>query len=140
MTDSEPTTLPAVLARTVADRGAEAAYSDRHTAEGWRTLTWAEVMSSAQAVAGALADRGVLPGDTVAIMCSNRIEHVVADLGAVHAGAVPMTVYATLAPETVAYIAGHALPSAVVLEGRDQLDRWALALADCPSLKVVVVI
>jgi long-chain acyl-CoA synthetase len=73
-------------------------------------------------------------------MCSNRIEHVIADLGAVHAGAVPMTIYATLAPETVAYIAHHALPSAVVLEGQDQIDRWALALADSPSLKVVAVV
>lgn len=133
-------TLPQVLARTVSARGGEAAYSDRHAPDGWRTVTWAEVVGTAKAVAGALVDRGVLPGDTVAIMCSNRIEHVVADLAAVHAGAVPMTVYATLAPETVRYIAGHALPSAVVLEGRDQLDRWALAIAHCPSLKVVVVI
>jgi long-chain acyl-CoA synthetase len=133
-------TLPAVLAETVAARGAEPAYSDRHAADGWRTLTWAEVVGAARDVAGALIDRGVQPGDTVALMCSNRIEHVIADLGAVHAGAIPMTIYATQAPETVRYIAGHSLPSAVVLEGRDQLDRWALALADCPTIKVVVVI
>jgi len=133
-------TLPDILDATVAARGDEPAYSDRHTEEGWRTLTWAEVVGRAKAVAGALIDRGVQPGDTVALMCSNRIEHVVADLGAVYAGAVPMTIYATLAPETVRYIAHHALPSAVVLEGQDQLDRWALALEDSPSLKVVAVI
>jgi long-chain acyl-CoA synthetase len=133
-------TLPAVLAETVAARGGEPAYSDRHAAEGWRTLTWAEVVGTARQVAGALIDRGVQPGDTVALMCSNRVEHVIADLGAVHAGATPMTVYATLAPETVRYIAGHSLPAAVVLEGQDQLDRWALALAECPSIKVVVVV
>jgi long-chain acyl-CoA synthetase len=133
-------TLPAVLAETVAARGGEPAYSDRHAAKGWRTLTWAEVVGTARQVAGALIDRGVQPGDTVALMCSNRVEHVIADLGAVHAGATPMTVYATLAPETVRYIAGHSLPTAVVLEGQDQLDRWALALAECPSIKVVVVV
>lgn len=137
MTDA---TLPEILAATVAARGGEAAYSDRHAADGWRTLTWAEVVGQAQAVAGALIDRGVQPGDTVALMCSNRVEHVIADLGAVHAGAIPMTIYATLAPETVRYIANHALPTAVILEGQDQLDRWALALQDCPTLKVVAVI
>src|SRR4051794_33186355 len=94
-------TLPAVLARTVAARGGEAAYSDRHADEGWRTVTWSEVADSARAVAGALIDAGVQPGDTVALMISNRVEHVIADLGAVHAGATPMTIYATLAPETV---------------------------------------
>jgi long-chain acyl-CoA synthetase len=135
-----PATLPAVLATTVAARGDEPAYSDRHAEDGWRTVTWSEVVGGAKAVAGALIDRGVQPGDTVALMCSNRIEHVLADLGAVHAGAVPMTIYATLAPETVRYIAGHSLPAAVVLEGSDQLARWALALADCPSIKVVVVL
>lgn len=133
-------TLPEVLAQTVAARGGEPAYSDRHADEGWRTLTWSEVVGSAKSVAGALIDHGVQPGDTVALMISNRVEHIIADLAAVHAGATPMTIYATLAPETVAYIAGHSQPSAVVLEGQDQLDRWALALADCPSLKVVVVI
>src|SRR3954451_12184209 len=138
MTDQVPTTLPAVLARTVATRGDQPAYSDRH--EGGRTLTWSEVVGTARAVAGALIDHGVQPGDTVALMCSNRVEHVIADLGVVHAGATPMTVYATLAPETVRYIAGHSLPTAVVLEGRDQLDRWALALAEAPSISLVVVI
>jgi long-chain acyl-CoA synthetase len=133
-------TLPEVLARTVAARGAESAYSDRHAEVGWRTLTWAEVVGSARAVAGALIDRGVQPGDTVALMCSNRVEHVIADLGAVHAGATPMTVYATLAPEQVRYIAGHSLPSVVVLEGQEQLDRWQLALAEVPSIRQVVVI
>src|SRR5689334_662285 len=133
-------TLPAVLAETVAARGDQPAYSDRHAADGWRTLTWSEVVGTATSVAGALIDRGVQPGDTVALMCSNRVEHVIADLGAVHAGAIPMTIYATLAPETVRYIANHALPTAVILEGQDQLDRWALALQDCPTLKVVAVI
>ena len=133
-------TLPAVLSATVAARGSEPAYSDRHADDGWRTMTWSEVVGTARSVAGSLIDHGIQPGDTVALMCSNRIEHVIADLGAVHAGATPMTVYATLAPETVRFIATHSSPTAVVLEGRDQLDRWALALADAPSIKLVVVL
>src|SRR5438067_633465 len=63
-----PDTLPAVLAETVAARGGEPAYSDRHAADGWRTLTWSEVVGTARNVAGALIDSGVQPGDTVALM------------------------------------------------------------------------
>ena len=40
-------------------------------------------------------------------MASNRIEHVLADIGAMHAGATPMSIYNTLSPSQVAYVAGH---------------------------------
>ena len=41
-------------------------------------------------------------------MATNRIEHLVADMGAVLAGAVPMSIYNTLSPEQIAFIAGQA--------------------------------
>ena len=133
-------TLCTALAATALARGDEPAYSDRHGPDGPRTVMWGELRTRALDVAAALAARGLEPGDTVALMASNRIEHVVADLAAVHAGATPMTVYATLAPEQVAFIAGHSTPSVVVLEGRDQLDRWALALTTCPSIRTIVLL
>jgi long-chain acyl-CoA synthetase len=83
-------------------------------------------------------DRGVDRGATVAIMATNRIEHVVADHGALRAGAVPMSIYNTLSPEQVSYIAGHAEPQAVLLETADHVERWRDALAVVPSVKVVV--
>jgi long-chain acyl-CoA synthetase len=115
------------------------AYSDK--ADGrteWRTLTWAELRETARDVAAALADRGLDPRATVAIMATNRIEHVVADHAALLAGAVPMSIYNTLSPEQVSYIAGHAEPQAVFLETADHVTRWTLALADVASIKVVV--
>ena len=130
-------TLCSALAKTVVEYGDQPAYSDRH---GDRTLTWGELRDQALDVAAALVARGLGPGETVALMASNRIEHVVADLAAVHAAATPMTVYATLAPEQVAFIAGHSTPTVVVLEGQDQLDRWALALAKTDGIRTVVVL
>lgn len=91
------------LERTVAERGDQPAYSDKVGVEpgqpGWRTLTWAQARDHALDLAAGLADLGLSPGDTVAIMASNRTEHVLADIAAVHAGATPMSIYATLAPE-----------------------------------------
>jgi len=145
-------TLPEIIAATAAAHGDAPAYSDRHATSGggagpgaaenttWRTVTWSRLRHDARAVAAALVERGLAAGDTVAIMASNRIEHVVADLTAVHAGAVPTSVYATLAPEQVAYVAGHAQPTVVVLEGTDQLTRWSTALAERPEIHTVVVI
>lgn len=124
-------TLIDVLADTAAAHADEPAYSDRHdVAEGdsWRTLTWAQTRETALDVAAALVEAGVQVGDTVAIMATNRIEHMVGDMGAVHAAATPMSIYNTLSPEQVAFIAGESTPSVVILEGADQLERWRDAL------------
>jgi long-chain acyl-CoA synthetase len=136
-------TLIDSLADTVRARGDEPAYSDRHGAaegESWRTLTWAETRELALDVAAALIERGVRVGDTLAIMATNRVEHFVADMGAVHAAATPMSIYNTLSPDQVAYVAGEAEPTVVVLENADHVARWEKALAQTPSVHTVVVI
>ncbi|CAB4687732.1 MAG: AMP-binding protein [Actinobacteria bacterium] len=141
-------TLPAAFARTVAAHGDHPAYSDKVGIQqagadytpGWRTLTWTELHEQVLDVAAGLAAYGVAAGDKVAMMASNRIEHVVADLGALHAGAVPMSIYATLAPEQISYVAQHALPRVVVLEGGDQLARWQQALDGSDAVSTVVVL
>jgi long-chain acyl-CoA synthetase len=132
------------LEQTVAERGDAPAYSDKVGRDpgepGWRTLTWSEVRDQALDLAAGLSESGLAPGDTMAIMAGNRTEHVLADIAAVHASATPMSVYATLAPEQVAYVAGHSEPSVVVLESTDQLNRWRKALAEVPSIETVVVL
>ncbi|WP_141012754.1 AMP-dependent synthetase/ligase [Nocardioides sambongensis] len=141
-------TMPAAFARTVADRGDSPAYSDKigidvppgGYAPGWRTITWSELGERAHDGAAALVAAGVNAGDRVAIMASNRIEHVVADLAAMNAGAVSMSVYNTLSAEQVAFVAGHAEPTVVVLETEDHLARWTTALADSTSIRTVVLI
>ena len=132
-------TLCDVLRDTVAARGDLPAYSDKlgDDGNGWRTLTWTEVRETALDLAAAMIDAGLPAGGTVAIMGSNRIEHVLADIATLHAGGVPMSIYNTLAPEQVAYVAAHSSPSIAILEGDDQLARWALALEAAPATTVV---
>ena len=136
-------TLVDALAETVDRYAGEPAYSDKHDVpegETWRTLTWTEVRDRALDVAAGLIDLGVQPGDTVAIMATNRIEHVLADIGTVHAAATPMSIYNTLSPEQVAYVAGHAEPTVAFLENADHLARWQKAIDASGSLRKVVVI
>lgn len=140
-------TLPRAFARTVEVEGDAPAWSDKvgidlsaGYAPGWRTISWREARDQALDVAGALIEAGVAKGDRVAIMGGNRIEHVVADLGAMHAGAVSMSVYNTLSAEQVAYVAGHAEPVVVVLESDDHLARWQRALSESTSIKTVVLV
>ena len=136
-------TLVHYLADTAREHADRPAYSDRHHApegQSWRTLTWAETRERALDVAAGLMAHGVQRGDTVAIMASNRIEHFLADMGAVHAAATPMSIYNTLSPEQVAYVAGHARPVAVVLESPDHRARWEKAMAEVDSITKVVML
>ena len=139
----EGRTLVDALADTVRTYPDEPAYSDKHhvpEGEAWRTLTWTETRELALDVAAGLVELGLAVGDSVAIMATNRIEHYVADMGAVHAAATPMSIYNTLSQEQVAYVAGHAQPAVAVLENADQLARWTRALDETESLKKVVVL
>ncbi len=132
-------TLCDVLRDTVAARGDQPAYSDKlgDDGNGWRTLTWTEVRETALDLAAAMIEAGLPAGGTVAIMGSNRTEHVLADIATLHAGGIPMSIYNTLAPEQVAYVAAHSSPSIAILEGPDQLARWELAFEAAPDMTLV---
>ncbi len=71
-------------------------------------------------------------------MASNRLEHVLADIGAMHAGAVPMSIYNTLSASQVAYVAAHSEPAVVVLETADHVARWQQAVDEGSVGQVVV--
>ena len=129
------------FAETVEELGNSPAFSDQIGIEGagWRTLSWREVRDQGLEVAAAFVELGVKPGDRVALMASNRIEHVLADIGAMHAGATSMSIYNTLSRSQVAYVAEHSAPTVVVLETADHLDRWSEALASGAIRQVVVI-
>ena len=107
--------------------------------DGTRTLTWSEYRGQVVEVAAGLRSLGVEAGNFVAIMAGNRPEHVIADLGIVHAGAVPVSLYNTLAPEQIQYIADHCSARVAVLENADYLGRWQGILGDLPNLTHIVV-
>lgn len=67
------------------------------------TLTFAELDAQARAVAGALGERGVGPGDTVAVRAGRRAALVVLMLGVWHAGAA----FVLIDPEEPTDVARH---------------------------------
>ncbi len=128
------------LLATADEHGDLPAYSARAAAGGWDTLTWAQARQRVLEIAGAFMALGLSPGDTVALMMPNRPEHVLANLGAVHARGLPTTLYATLAPEQVQFVAGNCAAAFAILDGQDQLNRWQSAFDQLPDLRTVVVL
>jgi long-chain acyl-CoA synthetase len=130
------------LLRLAADRWAgEPAYSDRAAPDQpWQTITWGQTRDRVLRLAAGFLALGLQPGEKVALMMPNRLEHVLADQGVLHAGGVPVTFYPTLAPDQVAYVAGNCDARIAVLDGAAELARWQPVLAELPGITQVIVI
>ena len=98
--------------------------------------TWAEYATRVRRAAAALHRLGVRRGDAVALLLSNRPEHVVADMAALHLGATPFTIYATSAPAQVEYIIGDSGARVLVTEAG--FENTVAAVADMVEHVVTV--
>ncbi|WP_327104666.1 AMP-dependent synthetase/ligase [Nonomuraea glycinis] len=127
--------------RQVAESHPDApAYSDPVEGGGWATLTYAEARGRVLEIAAGFAALGLEPGESVAMMMVNRSEHVLADLGAVHAGGVGCTVYSTFAPDQIAFVADDVGARIAVLGGPAELARWAPVLDRLPGLRKIIML
>lgn len=132
-------TIPRLLYRNATEFGSRPALTVLGSPDP-TTLTWAELRAEVVAWAGGLTELGLRSGDRMLIMMSARPEHWVADLAAVHLGAVPCTAYQTSSPEQLGYLARHSKAPVIVLEGESELDRWRPVLDDLPDLRTVVLL
>ncbi len=108
--------------------------------EGFRTHTWGQYRQEASRVAMALRRRGVTHGDHVALMMTNRPEHVIADIGVLMAGGVPVSVYNTLAADQIAYIADNCAAQVAIVEDASFLATWQAVADRLPELQAIVVL
>ncbi|MEV6301388.1 AMP-dependent synthetase/ligase [Actinoplanes sp. NPDC051861] len=130
-------TVPALLHRNATEYGDLPALSVLGQ-DG--TRTWRELRDEVAVLSRGLADLGLRSGDRLLIMMSSRPEHWLVDLAAVHLGAVPSTVYATLSDSQLQYVAAHSAAEILVLENDASYDRWKPILAELPGLRHVVIV
>ena len=104
-----------------------------------REISYRELDAACNAAARGLARAGLKPGDRIGILSLNRSEFVIALLGAMRAGVIPVPINVKLAADTITYIlqdAGAALmftesalrrlcpPDIKVVEFGAQFDRF----------------
>ena len=130
-------TLADVLRRNASDHPDAGAlrWKDRET---WEVVTWRAYREIVREVAGGLIDLGVGRGDAVGIIAGNRPEHLIADLGIIHAGGVPVSFYPTMAPSQLADVIADCGAQVIVVEDRDHAAR--LHAADPEGLRATVVV
>jgi long-subunit acyl-CoA synthetase (AMP-forming) len=132
----EAGTLAAAFRRIVDKHPAHLAV---RTVDDEVTYTWGGLRDAVDALAGGLARLGVARGQPVALMLTNRPEFFVADLAAATLGAVPFSIYQTLAPEQIAYVVGDAGARVAIVERRF-LDAFLQARPELPNLEHVILV
>ena len=99
---------------------------------GTQRIAYGELLRRATAGAGLLAERGLQPGDVVALLMKNSAAFVELALAVSHAGAVLLPINYRLGADEVRYIAEHAGAKLMFVD--DEL--WASA-AGCDNLVVL---
>lgn len=105
----------------------------------WRALTWLEYRKEVRKVTAGLKAIGFKPGEFAVIMSRNRPELVIADLGVMHARGVPVSLYNTLAPEQIQYIANHCDATVAFVENAGFLAKFEAVREQLPNLRTVIV-
>jgi len=109
------------------------------TADGGVSLTFSALSERVRRLTAGLAALGVRPGDTVAIMLTNRPEFHIVDLAAMHLGALPFSIYNTSAPNQIEYLFSDASNRIVITE-RAFVDRLVAVRDGGIPLDMIVVV
>ena len=114
--------IPALLARNVAQHGNKAAYREKEFGI-WQSWTWAEAAAEIDALAAGFLTLGANVGDHIAIAGRNRLALYWAMVAAQKAGCVPVPLYADAAAEEIAYALDHCGARFVVAGDQEQVDK-----------------
>ena len=133
-------TLCSLFMETVEAHGTKDALGRRSADGSWSWMTWDQYGEAAKQFSMALQARGLGKGDFVGIMVANRPEHVIADSGSFLAAATGVSIYNTLAPDQISYVAGNCEAKVAVLNDAETYARWAAVRAELPELATIVVV
>jgi long-chain acyl-CoA synthetase len=104
----------------------------------WESLTWTEFGERITALAKALIDKGIQPGDMCSVFARNCSEWAISDLGILATRAVSVPIYATNSKEEAEYIINDAEVKVVFVGDQDQYDRADKIIANNQYLQFIV--
>ena len=105
----------------------------------WSPTTWADYWMRARRIGMGLRALGVRKGGHIGVLSENRIEWVLAQMGAGAIGAVTVGVYPTSPANEVAYVLEHGDCDIVFCEDQEQADKVLETWDELPRVRKIVV-
>jgi len=104
------------------------------------TYSWTDYRRLASQVAAGLVAKGIERGGSIALMMTNRPEHVIADVAGLLCGAIPISIYNTLTTEQIRHIADNSQATVAIVENAELAERWLSVAESVTSITTIVVI
>ncbi|HEY6004222.1 MAG TPA: long-chain fatty acid--CoA ligase [Anaeromyxobacter sp.] len=133
----EARSLPALLEARAAALGAETALLAKQEGR-WQEISWSELARRVRDVADGLDALGVEHGDRVALLSETRLDTIVADLGAMAAGAISVAIYQTSTQHEVEHVLRHSGAILAFCDGEAQVRKVREVRGRLPRLRDVV--
>src|SRR4029453_12585194 len=125
--------IPELLKRQGAARGSKVAYRDAQS-----SVTYGALLDRTGKLAGHLADNGIVPNDTVAIMMPNSVQWVEVCFAITRAGAIGVPISYDATEIEISYRLTDANCRAVFTTA-ERGDLFAKLKASAPNLKTLIV-
>ena len=104
----------------------------------WQSWTWAEVAEQTRALALGLVKLGLQPGQSIAIVGTNRPRLYWSMVAAQMAGATPVPLYQDSVAEEMQYVLDHAGVSFAIVENQEQVDKILSIQENLPNLGQII--
>jgi len=104
----------------------------------WEKISWDTFGEKIKAIARALIDEGIQPGDMCSIFSQNRAEWAISDLGILATRAVCVPIYATNSIEEAEYIINDAGVKVIFTGNQEQYDKAKSIMRENSFLKMIV--
>jgi long-chain acyl-CoA synthetase len=101
--------------------------------EQFQFVTWREVAAQACRAADALAERGVVPGERVALAAGNSRDWIVADLAIQMLGGVVVPLHASVTGQQLAWQLQHSGSRLLIVDGSDAAHKLTAAANELPA-------
>ena len=101
-------------------------------------ITWSEAAAKVSIIASALLEKGLRPGDRIAILSENRPEWAWIDLAAQFIGAASVPIYTSLTPHEIEYLLADSGAKMVAVSNKAFFEKILPIQKALPALQMVI--
>jgi long-chain acyl-CoA synthetase len=103
----------------------------------WLQFSIDDYIENVNNISYGLLSNGIVSGDKIAIISSNRPEWNIIDMGVLQIGAIPVPIYPTISESDYNHILNHAEVKILFVEGEELLRKIEHILPEIPTIKEI---